>query len=769
MKITIKFGDRVFELNVEPNTKVKDLKDEVARLTLVPPHLQKLSLISSGAKVLLPTSSKISLFNVHNGTEIFLEAKETENPIAPQPTQDDRKAVRSRTAQPVFNPAPVAHVQERGSLTPSSVEKIIEHEEIESPSVEYEPWLTQCVLACQEGKVRDLFSVLKDYMRKRNMRVLVEDVTEFLNSPHNGKWSCIHFACYMGHANIVKELIELGVNCNIETDDHWTPLQIACYQGHKDCVELLLNQPYIQINKMTAERGTGLHLSSLMGHTEIVRLLLDKRATTKLEDPYGKTALELATNIDIAELIPKYIGEELLEKYGQKNHERPAGFNGEVYSISSWQINDKLVFLVIDTQNGTFIHYNNKNAYLEGIQPDISIPFVDIQEVKSVTSTMSEDKFYFVVSTRDITLKYYTNSKDKSAEWITRLYECINFFHLYIHRPENREWLENQEENRIPIQMASFEHRESFEEEAVEYNEGRHINEDSFDVVEEIGSGSFGHVYKVIKKDNQEIYALKVLNKTMLKSQKQLKYAIAECKILKSIRHPFIIPIYWAFQTNRHLFMTLEYCPNGDLSLILEHAHYLSTEISKFYIAETILAIEHLHSMDIVYRDLKPQNILVDEFGHIRLADFGLAKENVTESNPAMSFCGSPAYLPPELLAQTGAWKPADVYCIGANLYEMLVGQPPFYTENITVLYQRISKSRIKFPEGIDPDAKDLINLVMNKNPEERPSIQQVKQHSFFRDINWDDLFAKKIEPPISQDDFKKLKVLKEKKKQKRQ
>lgn len=207
--------------------------------------------------------------------------------------------------------------------------------------------------------------------------------------------------------------------------------------------------------------------------------------------------------------------------------------------------------------------------------------------------------------------------------------------------------------------------------------------------------------------------------------------------------------------------MILEYCPNGDLSKILEYAHHFNVPISKFYIGEVILAIEYLHSFDIVYRDLKPQNLLLDNNGHIKLADFGLAKENVTETNPAMSFCGSPAYLPPELLAQTGAWKPADIYCIGANLYELLTGQPPFYTENITILYQRISKSKLKFPEDMDEDAKDLIKLVMNRNPEERPSIQDVKSHRFFSDLNWDDLLSLQITPPIGRAEFEQLKELK--------
>ena len=196
--------------------------------------------------------------------------------------------------------------------------------------------------------------------------------------------------------------------------------------------------------------------------------------------------------------------------------------------------------------------------------------------------------------------------------------------------------------------------------------------------------------------------------------------------------------------------MVLEFCQFGDFSRLLAYVHHLNLQQAKFYIAEIILAIEHLHSLDIIYRDLKPQNILLDNFGHIRLADFGLAKQNATRDNPAMSFCGSPAYLPPELLAQSGAWKPADVYCIGANLFELLTGDPPFFTENITVLYQRIATATLNFPQNFNEEAKDLIIKVMKRNPEERIRIAEVKQHIFFQDINWEDLLHKRIQPPFS-------------------
>lgn len=374
-------------------------------------------------------------------------------------------------------------------------------------------------------------------MRSRPVKVLEETVSDILNTPHEGKWSCIHFCCYMGHARVLKELLDLGANCNIETDDHWTPLQIASYQGHKDCLDLLVNHPFIQINKMTAERGTGLHLACTMGHAEIVELLLQYKASIKLEDPYGKTALELATVISIAELLAKHLGEEMLEKYGKKTAEKPQSFSGEVYSTASWQINDKLVFLLMDTDKGHFQHFANKNGYLQGQQPEIMIPFVDIQEVKSLNSNISEFKSYFVVNTQDITLKYYSNSQDIRDNWVSNLIKCINFFQMNVQNPE----FQDQE-----VKIAKIERKMSFEEEAIEYHhdEGQLINYSSFHVLEEIGAGSFGHVYRVSKKNNGQVYAMKVLSKSMLKAKNQLKYAIAECKILKNMTHPYIVPLH---------------------------------------------------------------------------------------------------------------------------------------------------------------------------------------------------------------------------------
>lgn len=137
------------------------------------------------------------------------------------------------------------------------------------------------------------------------------------------------------------------------------------------------------------------------------------------------------------------------------------------------------------------------------------------------------------------------------------------------------------------------------------------------------------------------------------------------------------------------------------------------------------MAIEYIHSLGVIYRDLKPENILIDSDGHVKLTDFGLAKEGIHEDKQvAKSFCGSPAYLAPEMLQEKGVGKPADIYQIGAVLYELLVGVPPFYTENIQQLYTRIKGAKLTMPKYMSQEAADLIRRMLYRNPNKRLTIE---------------------------------------------
>ncbi|CAG9318609.1 unnamed protein product [Blepharisma stoltei] len=732
MRIIVRYLEQNIELIVDANAKVKDLQLEISRITSIPPNLQKLSFLNSGNKAFLPSSSKLSYYNIKDRSVLFLEQKTIDNPQSPD---EDVRIVRRYSHQ--------ASQDEIGTIyQEQNAHRAMSYCYESENSNNLAEWVTKAVIACREGNAEGLIETLQDYQVWRGSKLQEEDVGELLNSPYNGQWSCIHYACYMNHVNILKELLELGVNCNNITDDQWTPLQISAYQGNIHCVELLLAHPLIQINLMTAVRGSALHMAAVRGHFEIVKLLLENKADIGLEDPDHKTALELSSDRKIAELIPKYNGVKMLERFGQKNYEKPLGFCGEVWSTGTWHINDKIVFLILDSEKGKFMHYDQRDSYIEEKQPEITVPFEDITKV--IADEVLNDKYFFSVITKDITLKYYTQYQDMTEEWTRRVDWCIVYFH---HEARLKNAKAFTVPKKIPVKSQK---KIVYEEEPYENIGESAIKKSSFEILGEIGSGSFGNVYQVRKKDSGEIFAMKALSKPMLISKNQLKYAVAECKILKAIKFPFIVRLYWAFQSQSYLYMILEFCPNGDFSSLLQLAGHLSTEVAKFYIAEMILAIEYLHSFDIIYRDLKPQNLLLDSEGHIKLTDFGLSKENVSDNEPAMSFCGSPAYLPPEVLAQTGCGKSADIYSIGTNLYEMLVGKPPFYTENVAKLYKRISKSSIKFPEDINEDAMDLIQKVMVKNPEERPFIHEVKAHRFFEGVDWDNMLQKKMTPPIN-------------------
>ena len=157
-------------------------------------------------------------------------------------------------------------------------------------------------------------------------------------------------------------------------------------------------------------------------------------------------------------------------------------------------------------------------------------------------------------------------------------------------------------------------------------NISRNVKFSDFDIIEIIGEGSFGRVFKGKKKDTGEVFALKVMKKQHLINNNQVKYAVSEANIMKTLDHPYILKLVFSFQTPSNLYMAVELCENGDLSEILDQESLLDEDIAKFLTAELILAMKHMHNKGVIFRDLKPENLLIDSKGHLRLADFGLAK-----------------------------------------------------------------------------------------------------------------------------------------------
>jgi serine/threonine protein kinase len=275
----------------------------------------------------------------------------------------------------------------------------------------------------------------------------------------------------------------------------------------------------------------------------------------------------------------------------------------------------------------------------------------------------------------------------------------------------------------------------------------------TFEVLQVLGKGSFGEVFLVQKRDSKMLYAMKVLRKDKIMGQNLIKYAKTERNVLSYVKHPFIVSLNYAFQTPEKLFLILDYCPGGDLGFQINREKKFDEFRARIYVCEVLLALEELHKRDIIFRDLKPDNIVLDEEGHAMLTDFGLSKEGVYDNSMARSFCGSVAYLAPEMIKRQGHGKAVDWYLLGVLLYEMLTGTPPYFNPNREQLYQNIQTGKLKLPSCLAAETKSLLKELMQRDQTKRlgarRDAEEVKEHRYFAGINWDSVLRRELKPPM--------------------
>ncbi|KAB7493732.1 Ribosomal protein S6 kinase beta-1 [Armadillidium nasatum] len=248
---------------------------------------------------------------------------------------------------------------------------------------------------------------------------------------------------------------------------------------------------------------------------------------------------------------------------------------------------------------------------------------------------------------------------------------------------------------------------------------------------------------------------MKVLKKaTIVRNQKDTAHTKAERNILEAIRHPFIVDLMYAFQTGGKLYLILEYLSGGELFMHLEREGIFMEETTCFYLGEITLALEHLHSQGIIYRDLKPENVLLNAEGHLKLTDFGLCKEKVQDDVVTHTFCGTIEYMAPEILTRTGHGKAVDWWSLGALLYDMLTGAPPFTAENRKLTIEKILRGKLNPPPYMTPDSRDLARKLLRRQVSQRlgsgpEDAKAIKKHPFFKQIDWELLLQRKLEPPF--------------------
>ncbi|CAD7945964.1 unnamed protein product [Amoebophrya sp. A120] len=252
-----------------------------------------------------------------------------------------------------------------------------------------------------------------------------------------------------------------------------------------------------------------------------------------------------------------------------------------------------------------------------------------------------------------------------------------------------------------------------------------------------------------------KLYAVKVLSKNNVIQRRQVEHTRTERNVLELISHPFIIKLHHAFQTKRKLYTVMEYCCGGELFYHLTRAKKFGQEKCKFYSGEILLALHYLHSLNIIYRDLKPENVLLDGEGHVKLTDFGLSKEGVPDNYSAKSMCGTPEYLAPEILNKLGHGKAVDWYSLGALMYEMLTGLPPFYSKDRKALFENIRTAPLIVPDYISPMAQDILRKLLNRDTSRRLGASQrdgmeVMEHMFFDGMDWRAVLQRRIMPPFA-------------------
>jgi len=274
-----------------------------------------------------------------------------------------------------------------------------------------------------------------------------------------------------------------------------------------------------------------------------------------------------------------------------------------------------------------------------------------------------------------------------------------------------------------------------------------------FDIISPIGKGGSGKVFLVRDKLTQEKLAMKVIQKyDVMESDAAIRHALDERFVLELVQgYPFILQMRHAFQTEQNLYLLCEFCSGGDLHSYLRslEGYRMKEEEAKILAAEIVLALETLHAHGIVYRDLKPENLLISSDHHIVVADFGLAKILPGgQFGRTLSFCGTREYIAPEMVRGLDYGQKVDTWAMGVLLYRILAGYTPFYTPNQSKseLFRKIRYDDVEFSSRFSEQAKDLINKLLSKNEHSRLDIQQIKTHEFFTGIDWDKVYNKQYD-----------------------
>jgi classical protein kinase C len=278
---------------------------------------------------------------------------------------------------------------------------------------------------------------------------------------------------------------------------------------------------------------------------------------------------------------------------------------------------------------------------------------------------------------------------------------------------------------------------------------------DDFNFLAVLGKGNFGKVMLAEEKQTNSLYAIKVLKKEFIIDNDEVESTRSEKRVFLTAakeRHPFLLGLHSCFQTETRVYFVMEYVSGGDLMLHIQRKQF-SLRQAKYYASEVLLALEYFHANGIIYRDLKLDNILLTLDGHVKVADYGLCKEDMWHGSTTSTFCGTPEFMAPEILLEQRYGRAVDWWAFGVLMYEMLLGQSPFRGDDEDEIFDAILEDEPLYPITMPRDAVSILQKLLTRDPNRRlgsgkGDAEEIKRQPFFKDVNWDDVFNKRIPPP---------------------
>nr|CAB3220847.1 RAC-alpha serine/threonine-protein kinase-like [Phallusia mammillata] len=380
--------------------------------------------------------------------------------------------------------------------------------------------------------------------------------------------------------------------------------------------------------------------------------------------------------------------------------------------------------------DGSFLGYKEKPSPDNHQEPLNNFSVMKSQVMRK--DAQRDSTFVFIVRclqwTTIIERTFTTSLSDDREGWMKAIEQVSDQLQ---HSPE--EQTSTEEENKKPSHKVTL---------------------SDFEFLEVLGKGTFGKVILVKEKKTEEFHAMKILKKEVIVAKDEVTHTLTENRVLQQTRHPFLTALKYSFQTTDYLCFVMEYVNGGEIFFHLSRERVFSEDRARFYGAEIVLALDYLHQQEVIYRDLKLENLLLDSEGHIKITDFGLCKEEIRYGSTTKTFCGTPEYLAPEVLEDNDYGRSVDWWGLGVVMYEMMCGRLPFYNRDHDVLFELILMDELRFPCGLSGEGRGLLSELLNKDPlcrlgSSAADAKEVMAHKFFGSINWKDIAEKKVTPPF--------------------